>query len=379
MYREQDETGSMLTDSVSTFMQHEHSLERLRSVRAGHPAHDREMWSRIAAQGWLGIRLAERHGGSGLPLRHAAAVAESFGSHLLPEPITSCALMPAVLADFAVDNKAWAPLVQGVADGSLITAVAWQDDAHSLLPQYRGTLVVARGETLLVTGTKHAVNGAGLAHLFLVSAMQDGSPVLLAVPRSASGVTLHEVTTSDGGSMGTLRMKNVELDAGAILLRGDAVKAALALAIDEATLAVSAQLNGVGAKALEITLEYMRTRVQFGRAIGSFQSLQHLAVNVRLQNELAVASYQSALAQQEKEPGTAATRAAIAAAKARASDAAIGAGSFGVQAHGAIGFAMEADIGLYLKSALRLAALLGNGTSQRRRFVELETLVEGEK
>lgn len=370
MLTESDETESILKASVETFMRQESAMERLRQVKPGRPAHDRQVWAKLARQGWLAMRLPEQLGGSGLQARHAGAIAAVFGQFLLPEPFVGCALLPGMLAASANRAAAWHDILAALTDGEKVIAVAWQEDPQSLDVCPVRTNAANGPAGLLISGVKAGVVGAAMADDFLVTARLEGQPVLVAVARSAPGVRVETVTTSDGASLGTVYLENAPAQ-GAVLFEGEALLQALARALDEALLAVAAQLDGMAQAAFEIALDYMRTREQFGQKIGSFQSLQHVAVDLKVQHRLAAASYLSALQKLEAAGDVArhpaAVCAAISAAKARASDSALATARFGVQVHGAIGFAMEADIGLYMKSALRASAWLGNGAQHRRR------------
>ena len=361
-----DDTERLLADSAASFLANQDCLARLRAARPGMPAYSPATWAELAAQGWLALRLPEALGGSGLGLRHALCLTEAFGRRLLPEPYIGSALMPAVLAQQLPGAPAWVPVTRGLVDGQHRTSVAWQADPQALQPAFHGLHAEARGERLVLEGLRHGVVAAPFADCLLVSASLEGAPALILVGRDSPGLASEDVDTSDGGSLSMLRFTGVAVPAAAVLARGEPVAQALSAAIAEATLATAAQLLGVASAALDVTLDYLRIRVQFGQAIGSFQSLQHSAADVRIEQALARAACQGALARHEADAVSAATAAAIAAAKARASDAALLAGRFGVQAHGAIGFTTEADVGWYLKAALRLAASLGNGSQQRR-------------
>lgn len=377
---EDDDTERLLADSGQTFLVREQGAERLRALQSGQRVGDRAFWQRLAAQGWLALLLPESLGGSGLATRHAGVLARAFGRHVVPEPFIACSAMPAMLRAqlSTIDGAAgWQTLEAGLLGGAHVSTLAWQESAQSLDPAMGGTVVRRDAESRLrLDGLKHAVVCPSFADSLLVTATFDGAPSLWCVPVRAAGVVMHEQPTSDGGTLAAIRFDAVGLDADAALARGHAVTGALQRTIDGALLLCAAQLDGMATQALALTLEHLRTRVQFDQHIGSFQSLQHMAVDLRVQTALAAASYRSALRQHHDAPGTPATQAAISAAKARAGDTALLAGRFGVQAHGAIGFAAEAAIGLYLKAAIRLAAWLGNGSLHRQRFGVHSGLVE---
>jgi alkylation response protein AidB-like acyl-CoA dehydrogenase len=152
---------------------------------------------------------------------------------------------------------------------------------------------------------------------------------------------------------------------------GNTATAALSRALDHAAAIASAELYGVMSRALEMSVDYMKTRVQFGRPIGSFQALQHRAVDLYIQQQLASAVLEEGLRELDGNP-LPHKRAMIASRiKARCSDAGVRIGREAIQIHGAIGFTDEYDAGLYLKRALVLAAWLGNASQHRRRYAAL--------
>lgn len=372
------ETVTLLRDAVADFLEHEHSRERLRDIDERRDALSRDFWRQLAQQGWLALRWPESLDGAGLDVRTISVVAEQWGRRVVPEPLVQCAVMPAVLAEHLADGTAkaaWAALAQACISGETLVAPAWQDTLQTLDAHTTARAEAAPGGWRL-SARKYGVVGASIADALLVTAQLEGAPALWLVPRDAKGLALHTNVGSDGGTVSALHLDGVQLSAQALLAHGKAVSQALEHAIDEALLLLSAQLIGVASAALDQTLDYMRLREQFGHRIGSFQAMQHAAVDARLQVTLARASLRSALQRHAGTPGDDATRAAIAAAKARASDTALLCGRFAVQAHGAIGFAAESGVGQYLKSAIRLAACLGNAGAQRERHGRLTYLYE---
>ena len=179
-----------------------------------------------------------------------------------------------------------------------------------------------------------------------------------------------------------MRSRSARLNFAAVATSADSrvasaatARAALQLAVDHATLAASAELLGLMECALEMTLDYLRTRVQFGKPIGSYQALQHRAVDLYIQKELTRATLGAAVAAVE-DPACAAERrtAAASSAKARASQAALAICKEALQMHGAIGYTDEYDLGLYLNRALVLSAWLGNASAHRSRYAALADL-----
>jgi alkylation response protein AidB-like acyl-CoA dehydrogenase len=178
-------------------------------------------------------------------------------------------------------------------------------------------------------------------------------------------------TQADGRHVGTLVMKDALVRSEQRLAAGAAAVNAIETARDHATVIAGAELLGVMGRVLDMSLDYMRTRVQFGKPIGSFQALQHRAVDLYIQRQLASAVLEDGL-RRLSETTDAKTRATVASrVKARTSEAGLRIAREAIQIHGAIGFTDEYDAGLYLKRAMVLASWLGNAALHRRRYARL--------
>ncbi len=311
-------------------------LRRVRAVRFTASGFDRAVWADICAMGWPGLLVAEEHGGAGLGLPEYVALAEALGAALTPEPLVGVVTAAAVLRG--------APLAD-VIEGRKIILPAWQERANSLDPC--GATTVSGGRA---NGRKMFIPAAAGADAFLVSG-RDG---LALVDAGASGVALVCERTQDGGHFGTLTLA----DAPCTPVAGE-----LGPALEEATLATAAMLLGVADRAFAITLDYLKTRQQFGRAIGSFQVLQHRAADLKIQVALIRASVEAAAANP--------TPSAISQAKARAAEGASLVARQAIQLHGGIGYTDEADIGLFLRRVMVLANLHGSASVHRARYAAL--------
>jgi alkylation response protein AidB-like acyl-CoA dehydrogenase len=187
--------------------------------------------------------------------------------------------------------------------------------------------------------------------------------VILHVPTATSGVAVAPVRQVDGSVAADIEL-DVILPRDAVLASGAGAEAAMRRAVAEATVALSVTLTALSGRALAMTVDYLGKRVQFGKPIGSFQALQHRAVDLAIRVRLAEASCRDALRRCEEE-GHEAAATAISAAKAIAANAALLVGREAIQLHGGMGYTDEADIGLYLKAALRLAPWLGGARQHR--------------
>lgn len=366
------EHRALLAESVAHFVARATDIARVRRLRGSPAEHDRAAWTKMAGLGWLGILVPERYGGLGLGLTEMAIVAGGLARGLVPEPLNAAGVL-ATTALVAGDNEALKreQLPRMVA-GTVLPALAWQERAATL---DAGAIACRAGPFeggFRLNGAKRFVAGAAQADAFLVSANTPSGVAIFWLPRGAAGVELALEPLADGRSFGTLTLRDALAPAAQVVASGAAAAEALALALDRAAAIASAELHGVMSRALEMSLEYLRTRVQFARPIGSFQALQHRAVDLHIQKELASAVLEDALAALDREPAPAARAALASRVKSRCSDAALRITRETIQLHGAIGFTDEYDAGLYLKRALVLAAWLGGGAAHRRRYAALE-------
>jgi alkylation response protein AidB-like acyl-CoA dehydrogenase len=371
------EHREMLSNSVTDFARGV-DVARVRKLRDSKTECDRAVWKQMADLGWLGVLAPEQYGGMGLKLADMAIVAQGLARALVPEPLTAVAVLAArVLAD-SNNHSLKKKLLEGLVSGDILPAVAWQEEA--------GTLDVAKIRTqatpfeggLRVNGSKRFVTGATNADGYIVSANSAAGMHLLWVPRDATGATMEFDTLADGRQSGTLTLSDVAVAKENVIHSGAAAAKSLARAIDHTAAIAGAELCGIMSRSLEMTLDYMKTRVQFGKPIGSFQSLQHRAVDLYIQQELSTAVLADCLAVLDgvngTEPDANARSAAASRVKARCTDAALLITRQSIQLHGAIGFTEDCDVGLYVKRAMTLAAWLGNGNAHRRRYARTEIL-----
>lgn len=336
MTEELPDSLRMIRESAAGLAPRGGDRKRIRALRFTAPGYDRQVLRQMGAQGWIGILVPEAQGGIGLGMAAFCAIAEELGAALAPEPIIPAAIAANVLAAGGAEE-----LLGAVLAGEHYLPIAW------INPADRG-------------GPRRFIPYAGGAHGFLLPSAGGDTISLHLQPASGAAVALQD--TQDGGQFGTLTLGNAEplaRDCGA----------ALTAAWDEAALATAAYLLGLMDQAFSMTLDYLKTRRQFGQFISSFQALQHRAADLKLQIELSRASIAAAVAVLD-DPGAAlpTRQAAVSAAKARAASAAMLVTRQAIQLHGAIGYTDEADIGLYLRKAMVLANQYGTVAFHRQRY-----------
>lgn len=355
-----ESTLAMLRDSLAAAAARLDGPATLRQRRADGADLSPPVWAAMADAGWLGLALPEDLGGMGLGPAELAVLAEGLGRGLLTEPFAPLAVFPAALLAGLPASAARDGLAAGLAAGTEVLPVLWQDARGAPAP-------LAPGPDGTITGEAHLVPGAACATGFLVLADDGAGAVLAHVAASDPGLRRHARPGIDGASLATVALHGVA--PVAILARGAPVAAALEGAIRLARLALAAELAGLASRALELTVEFTKGRVQFGKSIASFQVVQHRLVDMWAEAEFACAAVANAV-NLSAQPGPFAQ--AVLAAKARTGDAATTITRRALHLHGAMGFTDQCDIGLYLKRAVALNATLGQPEELRLAFLRAE-------
>ncbi len=369
---DEDNTHSaMLAQSVGDYVQRGSDLPRVRALAQTRAEFDRSQWRQLAELGWLGVLVPESCGGLGLGLGEAAIVAEGLGRALTPEPYTAVAVLAARVLEHAAATTLREELLTGLVAGDRIPVLAWQEQADDFAGQQIAATATPFEGGYRVSGQKKFVIGASAADGYLVTAQAADGLQLLWVPRDAQGCSTGLQPLADGRSYGEITFKDVTVSREQVLASGGAARAALDRALDHAAAAASAELVGVMKRANEMSLEYMKTRVQFGKAIGSFQALQHRAVDLYIQQELADAVLREVIGQLDDALPDRERALAVSRARSRCADAALAITRAAIQFHGAIGFTEDCDVGLYVKRAMTVSAWLGNARAHRARYARL--------
>ena len=360
-----DDTLSMLADAAAAFAKPD--SKRVRAARASAPGFDRKVWREMAEQGWFSVLVPEAQQGLGLGLEAAAAIAVRIGYAVYPEPFVAASVLTTAALARCDNPLPSASLLDAIASGERLVTLAWQNDAGELAPKTTAVRAREAGAARLLTGSCRFVRVAA-ADTFVVAAHVPGGLALYAIERTRAGLAIESEAAADGSASARLVLRDVAVSASDCVAGLGCAEAALAYALDAAILCSAAELTGIMERVLELTFDYLRTRKQFGKPIGSFQALQHRAVDIWIQKELSKAALAAALKHFDAVDATPQQRSlAASSAKSRAADAALTVCKQAVQLHGAIGFTDEYDLSLYFNRALVLAAWLGNGATHRRR------------
>ncbi|MBM1691208.1 acyl-CoA dehydrogenase family protein [Sulfitobacter geojensis] len=346
----------MLRESARTLFERAGSAGRSRKLRDADGGWDADMIRELAEAGVFGVTVPEDNGGLGMGLAAGGVIAEEVGRVIAPEPVVVTVGLGLGLLRRLCPQHA---MMDQIIGGETVLAVAWQERGPNGGPGEAS----CRYDGGKLTGSKAWVVGAVGADGFLVVADSDAGPVMVLAEAKASGLSFEKTAQADGSAMGELTFSGTPAE---LLANGTAVQGALAEAISDATALAAAELIGLSDRAFEITLDYIKTREQFDKPIGSFQVIQHRAVDLHVMREVAQAGVREALAQMDSEADPKVRARLASRAKARAVTAAKKITRDAIQLHGAVGYTDEFDIGLYLNRALVLSAWLGDDAYHRR-------------
>jgi len=326
---------------------------------------DRDAYGEVAAMGWSGILVPEAHGGSDFGAFSLGFVLEELARTLSPLPLLSSAMIAVSalrLGGNAAQQSAWLP---GLADGSIIGTLAVDEGAHHAPDTLALTATrVANGWRL--DGIKRPVADGMGADLFIVAARGEDATMLFLVPADTAGLTREPLDQIDARRPALLRFDGVLLGDDAVLGHGDALLSAI---LDRAYVGQAAELLGLATQAFETTLDYLKTRVQFGQLIGSFQALQHRASEMFGELQLPRSAVEAALAAIDADDPQLPSLASL--AKAMANGTAHRITCEMVQLHGGIGMTHEHDAGLYLKRSRVAEQAYGSSSFHRERWARL--------
>jgi alkylation response protein AidB-like acyl-CoA dehydrogenase len=372
----------MLAEAAASFAKKASPVERLRRLRTmphhegveqrhraqGDPRNwELEVWKQMADLGWLGLFYPESVGGLGLRFFDAALVIEKLGTTLVPEPYIASVVLggwPILKCGNAAQHAAFlTPMIEGRT--SLALAWAERNSRYDVTAVATAARKVPGGFAL--TGEKRWVlNGHAADHLVVSARTEDGALGLFVVDPGTPGVAIQSITTMDSNRAAIVRFTDAVVPEERRLANGDAV-AALEWTMDLAAAAACAEGLGIAKTVLEMTVSYLKVRKQFGVPIGSFQALQHRAVDMFIQTQLLESTMILACVRADEEDVDARQR-AVSIAKARLSVGGKFVTQQSIQLHGGIGITDEHDIGLYFKRMQVLCSLFGDEAYHVRRF-----------
>ncbi|MDH6679681.1 alkylation response protein AidB-like acyl-CoA dehydrogenase [Rhodococcus sp. LBL1] len=357
-----------LRKTVAQLLSKRADAAALRKTLESGEAFDRGLWDVLCQQvGVAALAIPEEFGGFGATLVEQHLVLEELGASLTPSPMFGSAVLAAQAILATGNDEACERLLPGIAEGSSIAALCWVGpEGHWRSSEVACTAAGSDADGYTVSGTAHYVLDGAHADVLIVAASVDGAIALFEVDPSADGVARRQLPTMDL----TRPMSLVEFtSAPAVRLTADDATAALERVRQIAIVALSAEQVGAAARCLQMTVDYSKDRVQFGRAIGSFQALKHRMADLYFLVETArSASYAAVYSLSEGLPSAAADAAV---AKAYCSEALLAITGDSIQLHGGIAITWEHDAHRFFKRAHGSSQLFG----QPEEFIkEMESL-----
>lgn len=368
-----DEQRQMV-DSTRSLLANKSSVSRTRELVDNTAGFDDELWRYGTDIGWPALAIAEDDGGLGQQAIDLALIAVELGYGLATTPFVPTVVAAEVIG--ASHSPDRARILADIAEGSLVATWAfaesgqtWGASAVSAI----GTIADRHEGGYRLNGAKVAVQDADGAQLLIVDAVADGAPARFVVPAGAPGVTIRRQHTLDvARSLCDVTFDNVAVDESALLASGGESPGSFDRALALNTVLVCAELVGIGQRLLDMTVEYVKARVQFGRPVGSFQAVKHKCADMRIwvQGSTA-ATYFAAMTLDDDHPDA---ERAVSVAKAYTSDAINRVAGQALQLHGGIGFTWEHDLHLFMRRA-RANSLLAGDVRHHREV--LCSLLEG--
>lgn len=332
-----------------------------------------EIFAKMAELGWLGVHIPEEYGGVELGFSELAIILENLGRTLTPEPIVSSTVMGGYALLLGADEHLRESLLPEIATGERVFTFAHQEKAYD----HRRELCATRAEKVeggwKITGEKvHVMDGAGASDLLVVARVSGADDAreglgIFHIAADTAGVERTALTRLDFRNAANIRFNGAI--AQAIREPGNAFEVVEKI-LDRATIALCAEALGGLRQAFDVSVQYLKDRVQFGVPIGSFQALQHRASKLFAEVELTRSIVLGAARAVDQEPARVPHLAS--AAKATLDEAFLHVTREGVQFHGGVGVTDEYDIGLYLKRAHVVAASLGDVAFHRERWATLQ-------
>jgi alkylation response protein AidB-like acyl-CoA dehydrogenase len=370
------EEQTLLRDAARAWTQEKSPVSAFRKMRdSGAPlGYDPAAFAEMAQMGWAGVIIPEAYGGSEFGYLSLGLVLEETGRTLTASPLLSSALAAAsaiILGGTEAQKQAYLPKI---AEGELVATLA-VDEGPRHAPDQVALTAAKSAAGYSLSGDKSFVLEGMAAGLFVVSARTSGKPgdtsgiTLFLVPADAPGVTRKALKLADSRGAANVSFQAVTLGADAVLGEVDKGWALLERTLDRARAGLAAEMLGSALQAFEITLDYLKTRVQFGQVIGGFQALQHRAAKMFGDLELARSCVEAALSAIDNDAPDTAELASV--AKAKVGETLYLVSNEMIQMHGGIGMTDAHDAGFYLKRARAAEAAYGGRAYHRDRYARL--------
>ncbi len=358
---------AMILDSAKSFCADKSDIATVRDLINSDHGFNQQVWLEMVELGWAGIAIPEQYGGSELGIGSTVALVESMGRHLLSTPFIPTTLASqAILRGGSDQHKdQWLPLV---AEGSIGTLALLDNEDWGATTT--SCSLSENGDSLILEGSKLLVSDAAVADFFIVSANYKGAQVLVLVAATSLGsdALSRKVLIDETKRACTVNFNGVKLTPDAILPQSETALRDIKLI---GALLIAAECTGTCAATLDTVVSYLTSRIQFGRLIGSYQSLKHPTVEMLIQMDSARSLIYHAATVISDQPLDEDAEIGCRMAKAQATEALLFAGDRAIQFHGGMGFTYDCDAQLFLRRALGAQHQYGDAQHHRLHLAAL--------
>lgn len=354
---------AMLLDTAADFCRNHSPMDRVRARIEQEHSVEPHVWQQMVELGWLGINVPAEHGGLGLGMASLVPIAEAMGRYLMASPLDGSVLASeAMVANGSADQQSrWLPQIVA---GSVATVALTEPDGSWQLGEM-SAVGTQQGDAVTLAGEKCFVLDLPLAEVIVVSIRLDGEPRLALIEKGQlpAAAWQRETVIDETRRSYRLRLDDITIPAAQVMPGADF------RVIERAGLMLlSAQIAGGLVGVLHVIVDYLTTRKQFDKLIGSYQALKHPTVDILLSAEASRSHAYHVATLLDRHEDEAAIDTALHMAKAQGSEAFAWAGDRAIQFHGALGFTWECDAQLYLRRALWCQYQFGDERYHRQRL-----------
>ena len=370
-----NEEQTMIQDQVEQFIQKEYDWETRQELSNSDLGFGTHNWKTFAELGWLGIAVSEKNGGFGGSSIETMLIMEEFGKGLVVEPFLETIVMSAGILDKHGTDEQKNEIISSVINGEMHLALAYAEPQSRFNLSDVVTEAKVDGENFVINGFKSVVMNGPSANKIIISARTSGTQLenkgisLFLVDSDIEGLTKSDYKTVDGRKASDINLENVIVSKNSLIGSLNEGFDILDEAIDRSILAISAEAVGAMEILYKTTVEYTKTREQFGTPIGKFQVLQHRMVDMFMEYEQCKSLlYMATMKNEESAPDA---KKAISGLKYQVGKAGKFVGQQSVQLHGGMGVTDELNVGHYFKRLTTIGTIFGNADFHLKQYTSL--------
>ena len=370
------EEQGLLQDSIQRYIQNSYTFDARQKILKSEEGFSRENWATFAELGWLALPFREESGGFGGTAVETMIMMEEFGKGLVVEPYVSTVIMAGSVIEAGGTTEHIEGVLTEIMAGTKFASLAYVEPQARFNLADVTTTAKVEGDGYVINGFKGVVLGGPSADVLVVPTRTSGDQkdesgiTLFLVEASASGISKRDYPTIDGFQASEINLDNISVPASAVLGEVDKGLGLLELGINNGILAVGAEAVGAMEVLYKTTVEYCKTREQFGQPIGKFQVLQHRMVDMFMEHEQAKSLlYMAALRMSEGDEVEALK--AVSALKVQIGKGGRFVGQNAIQLHGGMGMTDELNVGHYFKRLTAIETLFGNVDHHLKKYSQV--------